>query len=159
MGLIDDPGAFASDYFAGQSNGDGSLPNDIGNLEPSYSPALLSTNNLTPTYMADDYDSLGIDSSLLAQNVAKDLGNSGTNSGYSGFGSLFGSILSPALKDLQALYINPAIAQAQIPAQQQALSNQVALQSAQAQIQTNSLTTILFWGTIAFVVVSLIKKT
>lgn len=82
----------------------------------------------------------------------------GSTGGDALLGGLLGSLSTEALNVGNALFVNPLVAQKQLQTQGQA--NLVSQQNAAvlAGINTQSLTTLIFWGAIAYALVLLVKK-
>lgn len=149
-----------TDLFPGAFASDGALPSDSGtlqNLNPDYGSALLSLPSSSPTMDLSSLDlsgALGGVSGGLSggSGLASDLGGilGGSSSGGSSLGSILSPIVNTGLSALNALVLQPAAFQANQPQQQQQLANQLTTLEAQSQLSTNSFTTIILWGAIAY---------
>lgn len=83
--------------------------------------------------------------------------SAGSSNPLGGLGSVLTPLLQTGLSAVTGLVIQPATYQAQLAQQQQSLANQEQAAATSSAINTNSITTILFWAAIAWGIVLLFE--
>lgn len=155
LDLIAGPGEF------GSVASDGSLPDRADDNFLDNLPSLASLSSSPRLSLPTNFTIPDTTTSTLPQmDNGIDLGFTSGGGSENGFdvGSFFGGLLGEGVKVAGALWVNPAIAQAQLPAQRAQLQDQLTLQAAQSQIQTQAVVTIIMWAAVAFGVVFLLRK-